>query len=63
MERKLDTIMSLEAGEKTVIYLPNRDVTHHWFRKTEDGFETCFTLTEWREISADTIREELKHEA
>ena len=58
-KRTLERVLNLDVGEKTIVHLPDRDITHHHIRRTEDGFETCTTLTDWRPLSEEEIRDEL----
>lgn len=45
----------LEVGEETIVYIPELSITHHTVRRTEDGYETCSTLTEWHPVSREEV--------
>lgn len=47
----------LEVGEETTVHTPDLSITHHRVRRTEDGYETCSALTDWRSISPKKVAE------
>lgn len=51
-----ERILNLDIGEETRVYTPNRNITYHTVRRTENGFETKSALTDWREVSEEEIR-------
>lgn len=52
----MEQVLNLDVGEETIIYTPNRNITHHMVRRTESGFEAKSALTNWREVSESEIR-------